>query len=221
MPLFYGGRINKKGNLVGTPTPGTQFKTLAKIEKLVRLDNASSLGVPLTDREIGRLLGCSSFMVRVLRQKPEYLQLRAEVLTGLSASADTQVEVIVAARRQALRDMLPLALRIVADTLTNPLTNPVLKAKVALEVLDRDGTFPKISRTDNHIKVSHDYAEQDRVSEELLGYMDAPKAELDPSILRALEANKKFANSETISSQEQQAALAKLEAMIPTTEVVQ
>lgn len=221
MPLHYGGRINKKGNLASTPYQGIQFKTMARIEKLVRLDQATTTGVPITDAEIGRILKCSKFLVRLLRRKPEYLQLRMEVLTGISTSAENAVEAIVAARKQALRDMLPMALRVVADTLTNPLTNSALKAKIALEVLDREGTYPKISRSDVHHKVEHDYGDQDQVSKELLGYMDKAQDETNPSILKAIDANKKFSNSETLSPQQQEAAMAALEALSPTTERIQ
>ena len=213
MPLHYGGSITKTGLSSRKPRYGMKFSTQVKIEKLVQFDLAMLSGLQLTDKEIGKVLSCSGFMVRCLRQKPEYLMLRMELTTGISARAEDSVKTFAAFRRQAMVDMLPLAMRVVADTLMNSATPPALRAKMAIEVMDREGSHPKISRTDIHAKVEHDYANADGVSAELLSFMSQPGVtnEVDPLIIRALEANRSFSNNEAISSSTQEYTMKMLE----------
>ena len=216
MPLHYGGSISKTGLSSRKPRSGMKFSTQVKIEKVVQFDLAILAGLVLTDKEIGRVIGCSGFMVRCLRQKPEYLMLRMELTTGISVRAEDSVQTFVTLRKQAMVDMLPLAMRVVADTLMNPATPAALRAKMAVEVMDREGSHPKISRTDIHAKVEHDYANADGVSAELLSFMSQPGVtnEIDPLITKALEANRSFSNNETITASTQERAMKMLE-LIP------
>ena len=216
MPLHYGGSITKTGLVGRKPTKGMKFSVQLKIEKIVQFDLAILAGLQLTDKEIGKVCGCSGFYVRCLRQRPEYLMLRMELTTGISVRAEDSVKTFVTLRKQAMVDMLPLAMRVVADTLMNPNTPAALRAKMAVEIMDREGSNPKISRTDIHAKVEHNYTEADGVSAELLSFMSQAGAtnEIDPLITRALEANRSFSNNETITASTQERAMKMLE-LIP------
>ncbi len=216
MPLHYGASIGKSGNISRRPGKGIQFSTQAKIEKLVQFDLAIVSGLALTDKEIGRVIGCSGWLVKKLRERQEYLLLRMELSTGISVRAEDSVKTFVTLRKQAMVDMLPLAMRVVADTLMDKTMPAALRAKMAIEVMDREGSHPKISRTDIHAKVEHDYTNADGVSAELLGFMSQEPSSLgvDPLILRALEANRSFSNSETLTANIQEKAMKMLE-LIP------
>ena len=213
MPLHYGGTISKSGLLSRRPGKGIQFSTQAKLEKLVQFDLAIVSGLQLTDKEIGSVLGCSGYYVKQLRQRQEYLLLRMELTTGISGRAEDSVKTFATLRKQAMVDMLPLAMKVVADTLLNPASPPALRAKMAIEVMDREGTHPKISRTDIHAKVEHDYSSADGVTAELLSFMseESNTLTIDPLVMKALEANRSFSNSETLTSSLQERAMKMLE----------
>ena len=215
MPLHYGGHLTESGRVGHNPTGSSKLVSLGRIEKLVRMDLAIAQGALLQDVDIARVLNCSIHMVRRLRNKREYLQLRMEYTTGISTRAEDTVETMITIRRQQMRDMLPQAFKVVADALTSNNTPMSIKAKIALEVMDREGTFPKISRTDVHAKVEHNYGAVDALSAEMLSYMQGnTRGESEQEILikQAIEANKKFSNSETLSAIDQEAALTALEA---------
>ena len=216
MPLHYGASITRKGGVGHKPYGSTKVVSLARIEKLVRMDLATAQGAILQDADIARVLNCSIFVVRNLRKKREYIQLRMEYTTGISTRAEDTVETMITIRRQQMREMLPQAFKVVADALTNNSTPISIKTKIALEVMDREGTFPKISRTDVHAKVEHNYGSVDALSAEMLSYMSGntrAEGESETLIQEAIEANRKFSNSQTLSSTEQEAALTALETM--------
>jgi hypothetical protein len=142
--------------------------------------------------------------------------MRIQIQTGISISSEATTKEIAEYRRAHFREMLPDALRVVADALLikpQSLAERKLQTQIALEVMDREGTFPKISRTDVHAKVEHDYSSLDAVSAELLSVMDSPmQSEALPARLQGiLDANRAFSNSETLTHDKQEAALASLE----------
>jgi hypothetical protein len=223
MPLHYGGSINKKnGHLSRKPLAGLNARTQMRIEKLVQIDIAVVSGLTLTNKEIGRALGCSGYLISKLRARKEYLLLRMELTTGISARAEDEVKTFAAFRKQAMVDMLPMAMQIVARTMIDPSTPAALRAKMAIEVMNREGSHPKISRTDVYAKVEHDYSSADGVSAELMQFMsiNSSQYEIDPLVLQALNANSAFSNSETISSDMQSRAMKMLE-LIPEDTTLQ
>ena len=216
-PIHYGGSLTAKGNLSQMPRRGKRFAYLALIEKLVRLDlGMHNSGIVVPDGDIGRMIGRSARYVTVIRRSVDYLTMRIQIQTGISISSEATAKDIAEYRRAHFREMLPDALRVVADALLvqpKSLAERKLQTQIALEVMDREGTFPKISRTDVHAKVEHDYSSLDAVSAELLSVMDSPmQSEALPARLQGiLDANRAFSNSETLTHDKQEAALASLE----------
>lgn len=224
---FYGAAsITPKGRL-SRKTSGGFFKTAILMEKLVRLDLAKAQGKSLiSDPEICKIIGRSPRYLSILRGKREYLQKRIEVTTGIGLENAESTEFAIQKHKQYLRMLMPDALRVIADTLQQ---NPIdtvgrrLRTQMALEVLDREGSFPKISRTDSHLKVEHDYSSTDGVSRELLEALGGTpqREEKESSIIEALEINSKFSKSESLSTEAQEAAMNTLETMPVETETVQ
>jgi hypothetical protein len=196
------------------------------LEKLVRFDIAKAQGALILDEDLARIFKRSSRYLNVIRKKASYIAKRMELTTGIPAMAEETVELTIARQRQYLKEMMPSALRVVADIIQSKPTDAVgrrLQTQMALEVLDREGSFPKISRTDVHQKIEHDFAAMDGVSKALLEAMDGvPQRENnDDSILEAIKANTAFSNSDTLSSEQQEVAMTILESMPPETESIQ
>ena len=226
MSVHYGASIGKTGRLSQHPYEGHQYKTIVRIDKLVSFDifKASNPTGGLSDAEIAKAMGTSERYIQQIRKKPFYLKRRMERTTGIALNNDFTVEQTVALNRKVLKEMMPVALRVIADQLqTIPQTLDDKKhiAKIALEVLDREGTFPKISRTDVHQKVEHDWSKADGVSKELLDAMEGPAQEAEPvSILEQLKITQSFSNSETLSSETQSKLMGELESMPTPSDTV-
>lgn len=216
----------RKGRLSSRPQKDKNFGTLSRIEKIVRLDlGFQTTGITIPDVDIARMVGRSARYIRVLRTKVEYLKMRTQIQTGICIDVEGSIEDIKAYRKQYFKESLPSALRAIVDELERPAVTPFdrkLKIDLAKDFLDREGTFPKISRTDSHVKIQHDYTEADEAAASLLAAMDGPVQvkEITTETQRVLSANSAFTNSETISHSQQEEALATLETLIPMSDSI-
>lgn len=208
--------LTRKGRLGNKPREKTHFATEVILEKLVRLDLAKAQGKSLiTDHEVAKLLGRSIRSLAYLRKHQTYLKKRVELTTGIGMDTAKTVEESIRMQRLQLRMLMPDALRTLADQLQTKaisIQEKRLQTTVALEILDREGSFPKISRTDIHQKVEHDYSSLDSVSKDLLEALDSP-ARPAAEIESILEINRQFSNTITIDAEKQQIALDELQAL--------
>ena len=151
-----------------------------------------------------------------MRSHHTYITKRVELTTGISGDYDNKVKNTIESHKAYLEMMMPDALRVLANQLRNNPTSSQekrLQTTVALEILDRQGSLPKISRTDVHAKVEHDYSSLDNVSKDLLAAVEGPvqSTELDESINALITANTAFSQSKTLSTNEQEKAMKILE----------
>jgi hypothetical protein len=222
----YKGTLNAKGRLSSRPQKSRDFATLSNIERLVRLDlGATSTGISIPDADLGRMINRSPRYIRVMRQRVEYLKMRSAIQTGIAFDTEESIETIKNYRKAYFKESLPSALRAIVDELERPAVTPFdrkLKIDLAKDFLDREGTFPKISRTDSHVKIEHDYKEADEAASALLAAMDSPvqREDITEETRRVLDANSAFTNSETISNEQQEKALATLEILTPMTDLI-
>jgi hypothetical protein len=208
--------ITRKGRIGNKPREGTHFATEIVLEKLVRFDLAKAQGKSLiTDHEIAKILGRSTRSLAYLRKHLSYLKKRVELTTGIGVSTAQTVDEAIRQQRMVLKMAMPTALRVLMNQLEQVPTTIAekrLQTQVALEWLDREGTFPKISRTDIHQKVEHDYSSLDAASKDLLEALDSPTpARPADEIESILKVNDQFSNSTTITIKDQQDALTDLE----------
>ena len=217
---FFGGSLTRRGRLGGRPNGDVFFKTEILLEKLVRYDLLKISGISIvSDQELSTLLKRSVSYINALRAKPAYLRKRIELTTGISPSLETQVTNSAQKHKQMMRLMLPDAMRAIADVLQKPANSTAemrLKMEVARDVMDREGSLPKISRTDSHVQVEHDFTSTDGVSRELLEALAEDAAPSKESISSLLQVNKAFTNSETLSKAEQEEAMRTLELVPPS-----
>jgi len=214
----YGASITAKGGISSRPAKGSNFKRMALIEKLVRLDmGIATSGIFVPDEDIARMIGRSKQLVVVARRGVEYLRLRTQIATGVALGNDQTAKDLKNYRLLQFKEMLPDALKAIADEMTRPavtLAERKFKVELVRDFLDREGTYPKISRTDSHLKIEHNYHEADQVAEDLLAALDAPSAQSQSLTDRAnsvLKANQSFSQSESLTSDKQEEALKTLE----------
>jgi len=216
--IHYGGSLNPKSGRIGPkPKQGAQFRTLRRYEAIVRLENAG-----FTPQAIAPMLGISVARLKYIIQHPDYLNTRIKITHGIILDSEGSVAQILSQRREMLTQMLPAALQILANELQSQgttLAERKHKTALAQDILDREGLFAKISKTEIKPVDAWDYEEADKTSRELLNVIKGVAAPLSGahSVL-AMEANKEFSNSHTLSAIDQQKALDTLEEASRTEE---
>jgi hypothetical protein len=77
--------------------------------------------------------------------KQDYNNLKNQLLTGIMSSVDIELQDSVKFNRMKLDNAVPLALDNLVD-LALQRTNPTLRLKASLEILDRQGQHAKVTR---------------------------------------------------------------------------
>ena len=224
--IHYGGSVNQKTGKIGPkPSGGNSFRKTKRFEDITRMELAG-----FTEQMTGAMLGLSVNRLRHIKKSPDYLIVRLRLTHGIILDSSSKLSEIKAQRREMLTQMLPAALQVVARQLTETPTNlaeKALQVRVAQDVLDREGTYAKISRTEVKPVDAFDFERTDAASTDIISAIRGVASPTDSERMVSagtLERNKAFSNSETISAIDQQAALDELEATLelpPATETIQ
>ncbi len=215
--LHYGGSISTKTSRLGAkPSKGNSFRKLRRFEDIVRLENAQ-----FTPTQIGAMLCISATRVKTLQRSPDYLIARMKITHGIILDHEANLAMIKEQRREMLTQLLPPALQILANELQRPATTLAERkhqTALTLELMDREGTFAKVSRTEVKPVDSFDFETKDAESRSIIS---AIRAVSPPPLLGAakggehtaisIAANAEFSNSHTLSAVDQQKALDSLE----------
>ena len=225
--LHYGGSMNMKTARLGAkPKVGSTYRKQSRLETMVRLENA---GLP--ESAAAAMLCISVPRLRTIKKSPEYLIARMQITHGIIVNKDARLSEIKAQRKELLTQMLPPALLVLANELQRPALNIAERkhqVAIAQDLLDREGTFAKVSRTEIKPVEAFDFEHVDEQSRSILNAIrnvaPAPVGgparaaavtnyeEIVTHTLEAVEANEAFSNSHTMSQTDQERALEKLEA---------
>jgi hypothetical protein len=212
--LHYGGHIRKNGSLSPMPSKGSSFKKLKRLEYIIRMENA---GLP--EKVIATMLTISVGRLRYIKKSADYLRTRMRLTTGIILDDDIKIADLKEHRKEILTQMLPPALQVIANILGKDQTRASiaeqkLMASVAQDIMDREGTLAKVSRTEVKPVDAFDFERADATASDILtalrGAASSPNSSRVVSS-GALEANTEFSNSNTISAVDQQKALAAME----------
>jgi hypothetical protein len=211
--LHYGGSYAPATNTkIGSrPGKGTSFKKNKMIETLIRLENAQ-----FTAAAIAAMAGISVNRFMWYKRQPDYLAARIKITHGIIVDHEGALAQIASQRREMLTQLLPPALQHLANTLQEPaltIADKKHKTAVALEVMDREGTFAKVSRTEVKPVDKFDFEQTDAASR---GVIQAIKNHAQPSTQQGLiedviATSGLFAKGTTLSVEAQQQALTDLE----------
>ena len=211
----YGGTFNPNSPTLLSPKPakGITFKSLKRMEDIVRLEQA---GFP--ERAISAMLGISVNRLRYIKKSADFLNVRARIMHGIILDHDSKLSDIKEQRRELLKSYIPEALQVIVNVIQKPaigLAAEKMQLEAARDLLDREGTFAKITRTEVKPVEHFDFEKQDKEAQAIISAVrglgaGAPSSEME-QIEAAVSVNKEFANSATISAVDQQAALDELE----------
>jgi hypothetical protein len=140
---------NKSGKSAMHPTMGMTWKRALKIEKIARL-SADPAGY--SNAQIGNMLACSEQTIVYIRQTPEYHAKMMEISSGIVSMYDQQLRENIDNMRDEMRSMVPSAMMVIRNSLTGKY-GPAIAFKAAQEVMDREGTNAKVSKSS--VQVTH------------------------------------------------------------------
>jgi hypothetical protein len=207
--LYYGGSTNPSGSLSSKPQAQRQFRTQRRIEDIIRLENAGFSPVA-----IGAMLCISKRRVEQIKASPEYLEARIRITHGIILDRDARLSEIKAQRKEYLTQLLPSAWQFLAEEIQKPaqtLAERKHKLTLTQDLLDREGTFAKVSRTEIKPVDSFDFEKADAESMAVIAALKGVTPNHVHHTFETVEANEKFSNSHTLSAVDQQAALDSLE----------
>lgn len=202
------------------PQAGVTFKTQRRLELLVRLENAG-----VSDSQCASMLSISVPRVRQLKRSKDYLRARIKITHGLILDQDLALSQIATQRRDILREMLPPALQVIANAVsTRPscFAEAKLQVSVAQDILDREGTFAKISRSEVKPVEHFDWESTDATASQIVSLMrgaigpDGTTVRMgETHSARLIEISKAFTAGSNISPEEAIAAAKMLDAAGP------
>lgn len=217
-PLHYGGSMSQKTGALGQkPLTGmrggaSHFKSRRRLENICRLENAG-----FTKPQIAAMLVISTNRLSYIMKSPDYLIVRMGITHGIVVDGEAQLSIIKAQRKEMLTQLLPPALQLLANEIQRqPITLAERKHQVALaqDLMDREGTFAKVSRTEIKPVDHFDFEETDKASRSVINAIRAaaPAAgNTSHHTKDALAAHLAFSQCNTISEIDQQQALTELE----------
>jgi hypothetical protein len=119
------------------------WKRAMKIEKVARL---SLHPAGYSNEQIANFLGCDKQTVVLIRQIPQYHAKMIELQSGLTSSWDQELRTDSDNARAELKSMLPGSMMVIRDAIQGKF-GAALQFKAAQEVMDREGTLAKVSKS--------------------------------------------------------------------------
>jgi plasmid maintenance system antidote protein VapI len=208
--LHYGGSLTKKNHLSTKPDPKTLFREQRRFETMIRLEGAG-----ITDRAAAAMLGVSVRRLEHLKKTPEYLTARMRITYGIILDNSSQLAMLREQRKEMLTQLLPQAFQVLANELQAKATTIAERkhqVDVARDIMDREGSFAKVSRAEIKPVDSFDFEHADEASRSIINTIRSiasPVAAVHSAA--SVETSEKFSNSHTLSQVDQQKALDALE----------
>lgn len=155
-----GGRVSAKVGI------GRTYKRSIRIEQAARL---ASTGM-YTNIQIAAHMGINVQTLVYLKNTPEFQSKLIELATGVISQFDKDLrEDILNNGRDELRGMVPIALQGLRTALVSK--NEQIKMRAIEQVLDREGTLSRVSRTSVSLETKPDLTQANSVGSDLLSLL--------------------------------------------------
>lgn len=169
------------GNVSVKPRPGRYFRRHLRMEQAASLEASGQF----SNQEIADILGIKIISLHQLKAQPEYLQKRAELATGVVVDLQNGLRSDADNMRREIQETLPTALRVLRNAVQRGATQSasIQEIKVGLdaakELMDREGTFSKVSKSEIKIKEAPDLAKEEQTELDLLSLLRAAQQTRD------------------------------------------
>lgn len=169
---------NVSGKSTMHPTLGMTWKRALKIERIARL-SADPAG--FSNEQIANMLNCDKQTIVLIRQSPEYHAKMIEISTGVVSMYDQQLRENVDNMRDELRSMVPSSMMVIRNAICGRYGHQQ-QVKCALEVMDREGTLAKVSKTSVSITDKPDISINPQVASNLMALLSSAPTTSDSEI---------------------------------------
>lgn len=148
------------------PGLGMTWKRALKIERIARfsLDPAC-----YSNAQIANAMKCTEQTIVLIRQLPAYHAKVLELLTGLTSEHDRELRQDTDAMKDELKSMMPSSMMVIRNALMSK--NENVRIKAAFEVMDREGTLAKVSKTSVAVEVKPAMSVDPRVASNLISLL--------------------------------------------------
>jgi hypothetical protein len=167
--------LTAKGNPSNKPQTGRNWRSYIRMEQLARLEATGSY----SNIQLAAYFGVTLATIQVMKARPEYQAARIAHATGVLNTISNESLKDVENQTAEIKDMVPLALRTLRDALVrgNAQTASVQERKLAMdasrEILDREGQFAKVSRSEIKVSPEVDLERQTQIHDELRDILNA------------------------------------------------
>lgn len=175
MPFIKG---NTNGH-AGRPK-GNHEKTILKAEIAVRLE---MLNLGYSDGQIALHIGMTLGAFKMLRKTDIYKRIFSQYVTGVITPLDEKVRDNYQIGRKILQDAVPIALQNLVMNAAQKVDKK-LQMEASKELLDREGSFSKVSRVGLPTKDQGGFAapEDNTVANDLMNALKANEASKSPDV---------------------------------------
>lgn len=190
---------------------GTAYcRRLFKMERIARLELEG-----YNDTEIGMCLGITKVYVSRLRRTPEFIQVRTQVASGVLLTLNSNTDEAIKASVEDLRQAVPNAVLILKNTMLDSKLHPRIRMDAAKEIMDREGTLAKVSKSEIKETKRFSFDINDGVTGDLL------QALASNSGKEKIEGSADFTDTAEQSAEIQTQISKSLEEVEPATSTVQ
>jgi len=216
--LHYGGTpVATNGGIGCKPSKGRSFRMQKRLELIVQMENAQ-----IPEHMMAPMLGISLTRLKGIKKSLDYLKVRMQLTLGIITDHGQKLEVIKEQRKDVLTQMIPQAMQVIAHVINQPtalldLGKQKLQVAVAQDLMDREGTLVKVSKSEVKQVDRFDWNGIDSAGRSIMDVIRGAARQNMGGAARASEVqdiinlSHDFSNSRTINVVEQQAALDKLE----------
>lgn len=145
------------------------WKRALKIERVARLSLDPAM---YSNEQIANHLKCHVQTVVLIRQLPEYHAKMLELSSGILSAYDADLRSDTDNARAELKSMIPSSMMVIRDALLNK-RNPALQFKAALEIMDREGSMAKVSKSSVAVEVKPNMQVDPNVASNLMALLSS------------------------------------------------
>ena len=147
--------------------PGRTWRRTLRIEQAARLCSSGQF----SNEEIANHLGINKQTLVLLKQTKEFQSKILELATGVISSYDKDLREDIENSRAELRAMVPMALLGLRSALLSK--NEQIKMRAITEVMDREGTLSRVSRTSVSLESKPDMSQASITGQSLLSLLQS------------------------------------------------
>lgn len=144
---------------------GRTWKRIVRVEKACRL----TISGQFSDNDIARHIGITPAHFSLLKQTPEFKTRMLELRTGVISQHNTDVLEDVSYQHEQMKAMVPQALLKLQELMLS--SNQAISFKATQEVLDREGTHAKVSRSSIDFHSDVDHKQTDKTANEIFAIL--------------------------------------------------